>query len=80
MLTPAIVATLEKGTTLFSTCTVNHDSSPLRVRVSGRAQLWKTRPADFSIPVTYGYNTSFRITQEEASQWSLCPSSTHMPA
>lgn len=47
------------------------DGKPLRCRVNGKCQTWKTRPGDFKLPVKYGLNTCFYITQDTAEQWCV---------
>ena len=41
----------------------------MRVRVSGTCQTWKTRPADFRLPVKYGLYESGAIDQGNAAQF-----------
>lgn len=46
------------------------------VRPSGQCKTWKTRPADFRLPVKYGMYESNAITQDNAADWHLdedCP-------
>lgn len=50
----------------------NRDGSPLRVRRSGKTQLWKTRPNEFKIPVKYGLYESTYITHENFDNWVPC--------
>lgn len=47
----------------------NADGTPLRVRVSGRCQTWKTRPDDFRLPVTHGLRGYGEITHHNAHEW-----------
>lgn len=49
----------------------NKDSrgNPVRARVSGQIKFWKTRPAEFRIPMKYGLYTSFYINEQNASDW-----------
>lgn len=47
-----------------------------RCRVSGRCQTWKTRPAEYRLPVKYGMYESGAITDSNAQDWHLagaCP-------
>mgnify|MGYP001565156497 len=47
-----------------------------RVRVSGMCQTWKTRPAEFRLPVKYGMYESLAINESNAEQFHLaedCP-------
>lgn len=47
------------------------NSKPATVRQSGKVRTWKTRPADFIVPVKYGMYTSFYITNENAHEWEI---------
>lgn len=47
----------------------NADDTPMRCRVNGKCKTWKTRPADFCLPVKYGLRQCFYITPENADQW-----------
>ncbi len=40
-----------------------------RVRVSGMCKTWKTRPADFRLPVKYGLYESSAIDQTNAADF-----------
>ena len=47
-----------------------------RVRPSGRCQTWKTRPAEFRLPVKYGMYESAEITERNAADFHVaadCP-------
>lgn len=47
-----------------------------RVRVSGQCQTWKTRPAEFRLPVKYGMWESGAITEANAADFHVaadCP-------
>lgn len=45
------------------------DGAPVRCRASGQCKVWKTRPADFKLPVKWGLYVSFYITPENAHEW-----------
>ena len=45
--------------------------SIVRVRPSGRCQLWKTRPTEFRLPVKYGLYESGEITQNNQASFHL---------
>lgn len=61
---------LNYGTTLYNKWRTNADGSPMRARVSGKVKVWDTRPDEFSIPMKYGLSHSFRITQDNAHEWT----------
>ena len=42
-----------------------------RVRVSGRCVTWKTRPAEWRLPVKYGLYRSLDINQVNACLWCV---------
>lgn len=47
-----------------------------RMRVSGKCQVWKTRPNNFRLPVKYGLYESGAITHANNADWHLeseCP-------
>ena len=48
----------------------NADGTPARCRVNGTCQTWKTRPADFKLPVKHGLRECFYITPANAADWS----------
>jgi hypothetical protein len=49
----------------------NADNSAVRARVNGMCKTWKTRPTQFRLPVKYGMNTCFYITENNAPEWLL---------
>lgn len=42
---------------------------PVRCRVNGKCQTWKTRPGEFRLPVKYGLKECFYITPDNAKEW-----------
>ena len=51
----------------------NADGTPLRCRVNGKCKTWKTRPAEFKLPVKHGLYNCFYITNHNAREWQLVP-------
>lgn len=49
----------------------NADGSPTRCRANGQCQTWKTRPAEFKLPVKHGLKNTFYITEANADVWCL---------
>jgi hypothetical protein len=47
----------------------NKDGSALRCRANGKCQVWKTRPADFCLPVVHGLKDYFYLTNDNANEW-----------
>ena len=45
--------------------------NPVKCRAAGKCQIWKTRPADFKLPVKYGLKQWFYITPENAHEWNV---------
>lgn len=74
MITKDIALSLTYRQTLHHKTLKNRDGTPLRVRVNGSVKTWKTRPADFSIPVKYGlrqcgYIDNFNL--DNCNEWEL---------
>lgn len=68
------MVTLEEAQTarFFEHMTLkNSAKQPLRCRASGKCQLWKTRPAEFKLPVKHGLYNSFYISNENAADWKV---------
>lgn len=63
--------TLKHGQILHHVTKLNRDNTPLRVRITGKVQTWKTRPGAFKIPVKYGLYESGYITQDNADSWVI---------
>lgn len=70
MITKEIAISLNRGQTLYHKSIKGSDGLPIRCRVSGKCQVWKTRPDEFKIPVKHGLYTNFYITQFNAEEWS----------
>jgi len=47
----------------------NADGTPVRCRVNGACKTWKTRTADFKLPVKYGLKQCFYIDNTNAHEW-----------
>lgn len=47
------------------------NGQPVTVRQNGKVRFWKTRPAEFVIPVKYGLRTCFYITHENSNEWEI---------
>ena len=45
----------------------------ITVRVNGRCQTWRTRPAEFRLPIKYGMWEYGEITHNDTERWSLGP-------
>lgn len=58
------------GVTLYHMTLRNADKTPMRCRVNGRCQVWKTRPDDFKLPVKHGLKTCFYITPANGAEWT----------
>ena len=71
MLTLHDLLSCRHGTILHHVTLHNADGTPLRCRVNGRLQTWKTRPGDFKLPVKHGLRDCFYITQANAHEWTL---------
>ena len=71
MITKEIALTLRHGQILHHKTLKNADKTPMRVRVTGKVKTWKTRPAEFKLPVKHGLYDSFYITEYNAEQWEV---------
>lgn len=74
MITKAQALTLKHGSILHHVSRKNSDKTPMRVRVSGKVQTWKTRPDEFKIPVKYGLYESGYVDNcfiRNAAEWEL---------
>ena len=45
--------------------------NPIQCRASGKCKTWKTRDADFKLPVKYGLYQSFYIEPSNAHEWEV---------
>lgn len=69
--------TLEQAKNLTYRTVVHHlsvknaDRTPLRGRVNGKCQTWKTRPNEFRLPMKYGLKQCFYITDTNCGDWNL---------
>lgn len=70
-LTKDIAMTLRHGQILHHKILKNSDKTPIRARVNGAVKTWKTRPAEFSLPVKHGLKDCFYITETNAHEWEL---------
>lgn len=67
-----IFKNLRHGQMLYSnTHCQNNGKDPLRVRVTGKVQTWKTRPEEFKVPVKHGLRDSGYITHLNHMHWEL---------
>lgn len=57
------------GDNIFSGNLRGRDKRPIRVKVSGRCAVYKTKPNYFQLPVSYKNVTDFYITPENAANW-----------
>jgi hypothetical protein len=62
---------LRHGQTIYIKGEYNADGTAMRVRVNGKTQLWKTRPADFKVPVKRGLYEHGYITPRNAKRFTL---------
>lgn len=72
MITKAIAQSLKRGDILEHKYQKNSDKTPMRCRVNGKCQVWKTRPEEFRLPVKHGLYDCFYITQNtNADMWEV---------
>lgn len=60
---------LRHGDILHHVNKCNSDGTPMRVRVTGKCQTWKTRPGEFKLPVKYGMYESGYLTAANRTEW-----------
>lgn len=71
MITKEIAVSLTHGQTLYHLVEKCADGkTPLRCRVNGKCQTWKTRPDEFKLPVKHGLRTCFYIEGWNATAWT----------
>lgn len=61
----------QENTREFFHATLKNTTGQLRVRRNGKTQTWKTRPADFKIPVKYGLYEHGYIDQDNCKDWMI---------
>ena len=71
MITKQIAVELSHGKTLTHATLKDSMGNPVKCRVTGKCQVWKTRPTEFKLPVKYGLYDSFYITESDAVEWSV---------
>jgi hypothetical protein len=49
----------------------NADGTALQARRNGKTQTWKTRPAEFRVPVKHGLYDYDQITERNACSWTM---------
>ena len=47
----------------------NADGTPMRARANGACKVWKTRPAEFKLPVKHGLYDYGYIDKDNAHEW-----------
>lgn len=81
MITKTIATQAHHYETFHHVSMENADGSPLRARVNGKCQTWKTRPDEFRLPMKHGLRECFYITERNGQEWltdeqlqnSICP-------
>ena len=71
MITKQIALSLSYRNELWHTRICNRDGTPLRIRINGKCQTWKTRPTEFRLPCKYGLRDYVQVTQHNAADWAL---------
>jgi len=73
MITKDQAVTLKIGTILHHDTAKQgkNNSEPLRCRVNGKCKTWKTRPAEFRLPVKRGLYEYGYIDETDADGWSV---------
>lgn len=71
MITKELAVSLNYRNELHHVSLKNADKTPVRCRVNGVCKTWKTRPAEFKLPVKYGLKECFYITENNAADWTI---------
>ena len=72
MITKTQALELKHGKILHHVKLKNSDGkTPLRCRVNGSVQTWKTKPEEFKLPVKHGLRDCFYITNSNAAEWEV---------
>lgn len=71
MITKEQAITLRYRQELWHLLLRNSDGTPLRVRVNGVCKTWKTRPAEFQLPVKHGLRDYLYVTHKNAHEFVL---------
>ena len=69
MITKEIAVKAKIGEIFYHTSMHDSKKQPIKCRVSGKCQVWKTRPLEYSLPVKHGLYSSFYITHLNAINW-----------
>ena len=70
MVTKEVAVNSPHGTVFHHIRKKNADGTPYRCRVNGQCKVWKTRPAEFRLPVKHGfYGPCFYITHLNNNEW-----------
>ena len=62
---------LKKGQYIYAKGRYNADGTAMRAKVSGKVQIWKTRPNEVKIPYKRGLYEYGYLTQSDLSDFSL---------
>ena len=71
MVTKAELEEMRGGGYLYHNTKTDSIGEPLKARLNGKMQIWKTRPHDFRQSAKYGLYQYFDITHENAYEWKL---------
>lgn len=71
MITIEQAKSLKCGITLYHVSARNADGTPLRARVNGVPQTWKTRPDEVRVPMKHGLRNTFQMWHNNLGEWCL---------
>ena len=69
MITKADAMTLRTGQILHHITAKDSRGEPVRARINGKCQTWKTRPDEFRLPMKHGLKDTFQITPANCHEW-----------
>jgi len=70
MITKTQALQLKHGDTLYHATLRNADGTPIRVRVNGHCQTWKTQPDRFRLPTKHGLYSYLCVDEANADEWN----------
>lgn len=71
MITVEQACALKHGDIIHHATQRNADGTPVRARVTGKVQVWKTRPGDYRVPLKSGMYAYGALSPSVAHAWFL---------
>ena len=71
MITLTQAKQLQYGDYIHHVTTKNADGTPLRAKINGKPQTWKTRPNKIRLPCKHGLKNTFQLFEYDLKDWNL---------